>query len=166
MMQRDADYWLEHPLEWFAHITPEAIEDALCGFSLDTRMSNRWLAGHIRRVYFSTVSDGVENYPGQAKIRQDLSMIAAALDNAIEKFDGRGGWAESVLRRFASLQQEDGIKGLFEESRPNPFLGDLTENEKVDPLYLKEKNKVGAWAEDSIKLARDLSGWHVVSERT
>lgn len=158
-MPGDPEFWLDNGLDWFAHITPDAVDNALIGFPLDTAKSSRWMAGHVRRVYFSTVADGVEEYPGKAKIRQELGFIATALDAAIRRFEERSGWAESVLRRYGGLRWEGEIETPFDDGSVDNFSGDLSDEEKIDSLFLREVTKPGGWAEDSLKLARVFPGW-------
>jgi hypothetical protein len=68
-MANDPEYFLNSGLTWFSHVTPEAFEASLEGFPLTSRHSVEWLTGTIRRIYFSTVSEGFEDYPGTAHVR-------------------------------------------------------------------------------------------------
>lgn len=70
----DPEYFLKNELSWLVHITPTSVESALQGFPLEARHSYRWLAGNIRSVYFATVSDTFERYPGTVHVRAELEL--------------------------------------------------------------------------------------------
>jgi hypothetical protein len=162
-MANDPELYLDSKLSWVAHITPEAVRARLDGFPLQARYSDKWLAGSIRRVYFCTVGDDFEDYPGTTHVRAELEQISEHLHKVIEAFESRNGWSESVMRRYASIVSQDaaGEDWLDYENH------DLTDDEKLDFLYQKETEiyQDSWWAEGSLKLARSTPSWKLVRDQ-
>jgi hypothetical protein len=158
------ELWLANELSWFEHITPESIRSALVGFPLASKFSDRWMAGHVRRVYLSTVGDGIEDYPGQASVRAELGQIVSALDAVIGQISARSGWAESVLRRHAAITRHEQGADWFSSDEANSFSNDLSDVEKRDPLYQCELSRGEWWAEGGVMLARVSPEWHAFRE--
>ena len=167
-MSDHPELWLNSNLGSFAHITPEAVEHALDGFPLESCKSSRWMAGHLRGVHFSAVGDGVDEYPGEAQIREELKSISTALENAIQRFEQRSGWAESVLRTYGSIPKAESpplqLDDFFDDDKDYVPEVALKDEEKRDQLYLREITTNGSWAEDSIILARHLPAWREFRE--
>lgn len=162
-MTDDPEYYLNNELSWFEHITPETVGASLADFPLQSRHSKRWLAGSIRRVYFCTVGSDFEDYPGITHVKAELEQISESLKSVIARLENRSGWAESVLRRHASIIARESAG----DDWPDGITDDLTEDDKLDVLYEKELalQPDNWWAEGSIKLARCSPEWKTLREQ-
>lgn len=150
------EFWLANELTWLQHITPESIRASLADFPLASKFSDRWMAGHVRRVYFSTVGDVIEDDPGRATVRAELLKIVASLDVAIDKLSTRSDRAESVLRRHGAIKS-------YEEAR-DWLSDDLSDAEKQDPQYQSDLVRDEWWAASGVKLARISPEWRTFRE--
>lgn len=163
-MADEIEFWLTNELACFQHITVESINTALIGFPLGSKFSDRWMTAQIRKAYFSSVGDGIEDYPGRASVRSELGKIVASLDIVIEQLSTRSGWAESILRHYAPSKEYEETPDPSSSYNIKDYSRDLSDAEKRDPLYCWELSRGEWWAEGGVRLARISPGWQAFRE--
>lgn len=162
-LSENPEVFLEHDFEIFSHITPEAVRACLEGFALKSRHTDRWLAGSVRDVYYCTISDTFEHYPGTVHVRAELLAITDALKLAIEKFESRSEWAEGVMRQPALVAYMD-----RDDSEKEALPRELTDIEKLDPYYQREivlHKGERWWAEYSLSFSKVSPEWSEVRQQ-